>query len=380
MATVRNALVVGAGIGGLSVAIALRRIGVAVEVIEAQAQMTAFGVGIIQPSNALRALDRLGVAEACIAAGGGFPGWRMYDGDGAMFAEVPNANVARPGMPAVNGLPRLALHGILVEAAEQAGAELRYGATLHDLDVTADGVRVGFEDGRTAEYDLLVGADGCYSKTRTALFGREFHPRFTGQGVWRCNLARPAGMEWGGVFYGRSSKVGLVPTGSESMYMFVVTAEPGNPRFRPDELAAVTRDRLAEYGGLIGQLREQVVDNGAVNYKPLETLLLPPPWGHGRAIMIGDAVHATTPHLAQGASLAIEDAVVLADTLEAEDRPVAASLDAFTRRRFPRARLVVESSEQLGAWELAEWSGSPDPAASFGGLFHEVTQAMMQPA
>lgn len=379
MTTVRTSLVIGAGIGGLCAAVALRRAGIACDIIEATPEMTVFGVGIIQPSNALRALDRLGVATACLAAGGGFPGWRLYDRSGAMFAEVPNRNVAAPGMPPVNGLPRQALHQILSDAAAAQGSIVRYGVTASAFEDLADGVRVRFDDGTTADYDLIVGADGCYSKTRSALFGEEARPAFTGQGVWRCNFARPADMEWGGVYYGSQSKVGLVPMGPTTMYMFVVTAEPDNRRYEEAELVPVLRASLADYHGLVGTLRDQLTPSSHVVYKPMESLLLAPPWGRGRTVLIGDAVHATTPHLAQGASLAVEDAVVLADCL-ADDRPLQEALDAFTARRFPRAKLVVESSVQLGRWELAEWSGAPDASASFGGLFHEATEAMMQPA
>lgn len=379
MSTVKTALVIGAGIGGLCAALALRRAGIACDIVEATPEMTVFGVGIIQPSNALRALDRLGVATACLAAGGGFPGWRLYDRSGDMFAEVPNRNVAGPDMPPVNGLPRQALHHILSDAAAAEGTIVRYGVTASAFEDVADGVRVRFDDGTTADYELIVGADGCYSKTRDALFGDAAKPTFTGQGVWRCNFARPADMEWGGVYYGTQSKVGLVPMGPTTMYMFVVTAEPDNRRYEDAELVPKLRDTLEDYLGLVGTLRDQLTPSSPVVYKPMETLLLAPPWGRGRTVLIGDAVHATTPHLAQGASLAVEDAVVLADCL-AFDGPLQEALDAFTTRRFPRAKLVVESSVQLGRWELAEWSGTPDASASFGGLFHEATEAMMQPA
>lgn len=379
MSTVNTALVIGAGIGGLCSALALRRAGITCDIIEATPEMTVFGVGIIQPSNALRALDRLGVAEACLSAGGGFPGWRLYDRSGAMFAEVPNRNVAGPGMPAVNGLPRQSLHQILSDAAAAEGSVVRYGVTANAFEEVGDAVRVRFDEGSTADYDLIVGADGCYSKTRDALFGDEAHPTFTGQGVWRCNFARPADMEWGGVYYGSKSKVGLVPMGPTTMYMFVVTAEPDNRRYEEAELVPTLRATLEDYQGLVATLRDQLTPSSHIVYKPMETLLLPPPWSRGRTVLIGDAVHATTPHLAQGASLAIEDAVVLGDCL-AEDRPLREALDTFATRRFPRAKLVVESSVQLGRWELAEWSGTPDPSASFGGLFHEATEAMMQPA
>jgi len=114
---------------------------------------------------------------------------------------------------------------------------------------------------------------------------------------------------------------------------------------------------------------------GAVK-RPLEHVLVPKPWYRGRVLLIGDAAHATTPHLAQGAAMAIEDAVLLGELLE-RAAPVDALLAEFMSRRFDRAKFVVDTSRQLSEWELEQWGGVDNPAARPGELLHTATQALM---
>ena len=134
--------------------------------------------------------------------------------------------------------------------------------------------------------------------------------------------------------------------------------EPGNPRFAPETLAREMRARLAGYGGLLGEAARAVTDPALVVYRPLEACIMPDPWYRGRVVLIGDAAHSATPHLGQGAAMAVEDAVVLAEELGGRDVP--AALRAFMERRFERARLVGTSSIQLGEWEMhPERAGDP---------------------
>src|SRR5262249_27317385 len=112
----------------------------------------------------------------------------------------------------------------------------------------------------------------------------------------------------------------------------------------------VRREQLADFGGFLGAARDEITDPAQVLYRPITSSLLPWPWHTGRALVIGDAAHTTTPHLASGAGIAIEDAVVLADLL-ISDESVDAVLQTFMQRRFERCRMVVENSMQLGDWE-----------------------------
>ena len=377
MAAIRNALIVGGGIGGLTAAVALRRAGIDVDVVEIKNDWSVYGVGIIQPNNTLRAMDRIGLARACAERGGAFPGWRIYDEANRFLMDAPAPSTAAPQFPAINGITRPILQQILMEAALAAGMRAQLGTTVTAVQDSGSSVRVSCSNGTVADYDLLIAADGIHSATRTRLFGDAVVPRFTGQCVWRYNFERPADVEWGEIYFGSGTKVGLVPMSPATMYMFVVTAEPNNPRRDPQDLADLLRDRLADYTGRVAGLREKIVDSAAVVYKPMESVLLPKPWYKGRQIIIGDAAHATTPHLAQGAAMAIEDAVLLGDLL-GRDRPLDSVLAEFVARRFDRSKYVIDTSDQLAAWELEQWNGVANPNANPGGLLHDATVKLME--
>jgi 2-polyprenyl-6-methoxyphenol hydroxylase-like FAD-dependent oxidoreductase len=133
--------------------------------------------------------------------------------------------------------------------------------------------------------------------------------------------------------------------------MFLTTTEPGNPWMAEDRLHELMRKRLHGHSGFAAEIRDRIRRPEDVVYKPLETILVPSPWYRGRVLLIGDAAHTTTPHHAQGAAMAVEDAVVLSELLaQSDDVPVV--LDRFMERRWERCKLVVEASLQVGEWEL----------------------------
>lgn len=377
MTAIRNALVVGGGIGGLTAAIALRQQGIDVDLIEIKPAMTVYGVGIIQPNNTLRALDRIGLARACIESGAAFPGWRIHDAAGNILMEAPSTSDAAPAYPPNNGITRPRLHHILTDAAISAGAVIRFGTAVAHLEDDGAGVNVRFSND-TGRYDFVVGCDGIYSALRKSLFGNAHEPQFTGQGVWRYNLPRPTNLEWGALYVGPNSKVGLVPLSPTLMYMLIVTPEHSNRRVEGARMDAEMRGLLTPYAGLIAELAPLITDATEVVYRPMESMLLPSPWMKGNVLLIGDAAHSTTPHLAQGAAMAIEDAVLLGE-LFGHDAPVPELLDEFMARRFARTKFVVESSHQIGAWELEEWAGVHSPDANPGGLLESATLALMDP-
>jgi 2-polyprenyl-6-methoxyphenol hydroxylase-like FAD-dependent oxidoreductase len=377
MSAIRRALVVGGGIGGLTTAVALRRVDIEVDLVEIKDDWSVYGVGIIQPNNTLRALDRIGLAKVCVERGAAFPGWRIFDEQNRHLMDAPASSKAAPGFPEINGITRPILQHVLQQAALDAGARARLGTTVTEVQEKASGLRVTCSDETVADYDLLIAADGVHSASRQRLFGDSGKPRYTGQCVWRHNFQRPVDMEWGEVSFGSGTKVGLVPLSPTLIYMFLVTAEPDNPRRNPAEMAELMRDRLGDYTGRVGGLREQITDSAAVVFRPMEAVELPAPWYKGRQLIIGDAAHATTPHLAQGAAMAIEDAVLLAELLR-QDRPLEVALAEFMSRRYRRAKYVVDTSDQLAAWELEQWNGIINPTANPGKLLHDATIALME--
>ena len=201
---------------------------------------------------------------------------------------------------------------------------------------------VRFSDGSAERYDIVIGADGVYSQTRQMILPDAEKPEFTGQGVWRYNFPRPADLDALHVYNGPIG-VGLVPMSAEQMYLFATSPEPGNPHYAKDELAASMRAKLANTAPQIQALASQITDDEGVVYRPLEAMMVHGPWSKGRVVLLGDAVHATTPHLGQGAGMAIEDAIVLAEELGKTDSPQAA-FAAYRDRRYERCRYIVEKS------------------------------------
>lgn len=336
-----NVLVIGGGIGGLSAAIALRRKGHRVTVIERDPTWSVYGVGIIQQSNVVRAMDQLGVLDAFLDAACGFDAVEIYIPDGSRVARIPTPTLVE-GKPANVGIGRRALQKVLGDSVRALGAEIRTGVTAETLDQDETGVSVRFSDGGEARYDVVIGADGVYSQTRRMVLPEAESPEFTGQSVWRYNFPRPEGLDALHVYNGPTG-VGLVPMSAETMYMYATTPEPDNPRYPVEGLAATMRAKLGQTAPAIRALAEAITEDAEVVYRPLEGMMVHGPWHAGRVVLLGDAVHATTPHLGQGAGMAIEDAIVLAEELSAHADPEAA-FDAYRARRYDRCRYIVEAS------------------------------------
>jgi 2-polyprenyl-6-methoxyphenol hydroxylase-like FAD-dependent oxidoreductase len=342
---VKRVLVVGAGIGGLGAAAGLAQRGVEVDVVELRKDAEVYGVGINQPANSLRALRSLGVLDDILAVGFAYDRNTFYDWQGNLIVECPSA--LGGDVPANNALTRKDLALILLGAAESAGAKITYGCTVENLEQSADGVDVTLSDGRVDTYDLVVGFDGLRSPLRQRLFGTDHEPVYTGYSVWRLTLPRPVEVTNTMLFQGDHTKAGVIPLGDDSMYLLHVTAETGNPYMPADQMGELLKERLEGYGGLIGEIRDGISSSDDIVYSPLSEVMLPSPWYRGRVIVLGDAAHACAPHLTQGAGMALEDAVVLAEELEKTDRTLEESLSAFMERRFDRVKLVQDVSHGI---------------------------------
>ncbi len=365
-------LVIGGGIGGLTSAIALRRAGFAVDIVEKDPDWAVYGVGIIQQANVIRAMADLGIIEDYVHAGFGFDHVEVFIPTGMRVATVPSHRL-KPDYPANVGIGRRALHKILGDRAISAGASVRLGVTAATIDDDGTGVKVGFSDGTTGQYDIVIGADGLYSQTRNLVLDDTPRPDFVGQSVWRYNFPRPDDVVALCAYDGPIG-VGLVPLSNETMYMYVTTPEPDNPRYPRDGLAAAMRSKLAGQPPRIAELVEQITEDDEVVYKPLETILITGDWHKGRIVLIGDAVHATTPHLGQGAGMAIEDSIVLAEELARQDTPEAA-FAAYRTRRFERCKYIVEASRAISFGQTGQ-GPRVDQARATHEMFQITAQAI----
>jgi 2-polyprenyl-6-methoxyphenol hydroxylase-like FAD-dependent oxidoreductase len=376
MPAVNNVLVVGSGLAGTATAIHLAARGVAVDLVEVNPDATALGSGITLQGNALRELRTLGVWDHVRENGYAFDvtGFRAPDAAGTVVAEIPDARTGGPDLPAVLGMPRPDLARILVRRAAEAGAKIRFGTIFTELAQDAAGVDVMFADGATVRYDLVVGADGVRSYTRRAL-GIDLVTRPVGMGIWRAFGPRPASVTRTDLYYGGPSYIaGYCPTGEDSLYAYIVEPVQDRGGLSPTEQLA-TMKRLSEaYHGPWDEIRETLVEPDRINYTRFETHVLEAPWNRGRVVLIGDAAHACPPTLAQGGAQALEDAAVLAELLLDHDTVDERLWDAFTARRYRRAKAVVDASNQLAQWLLDHERGDVP------GLVRRIAALVSQPA
>lgn len=370
---VEKVLIVGGGIGGMSAALALVRRGVSVTLIDSDPNWRVYGAGITITGMSLRAFDDLGVLDDIRTRGFVHNGMRPMRFDGEPLGKPMQAPPDAPPVMLGGGIMRPVLHDILSTRVRAAGIDVRLGVTVETLVQDDDGVDVTLTDGATARYDLVVGADGIFSKMRTMIFPDAPKPQFTGQGCWRIVADRPETVDRAEIYFGGPMKVGMSPISQAQMYLFVLETVPGNPWFAPDTHVAHLDALLAPFGGHIPAVRAALGEHSQIVYRPLEWLMLPDPWYKGRVVLIGDAAHATTPHMASGAGLAVEDGLVLADELSKTD-DVALALRAFMDRRFNRARLVVETSVRSGEMEMTGVD-----RAQQGAVMMAATQALAQP-
>lgn len=368
-------LIIGGGVAGFSTAIAMKQRNIDVEIVEIYQRWRVYHVGIIVQSNFVRALAELGIGKEAVEAGYAYRGWRFLNNeDGSEIARDEGVSTAGEDFPADLGLARPALHDVLYKRVTELRILLRQGVTFQTITDNGESVTVDFTDGSSGTYDLVFGADGAYSKVRDLLFGAQHQPKFTGQGVWRYNLPRPKNLEWAEAYISNPDmSIGTVPLTEETMYIFITVAEPGNPHFPSETLDVEMRKRLIGKGAVVEQFAQYITDPKLVVYRPLEACVLPAPWYKGRIVLIGDAAHSATPHLGQGAAMAIEDSIVLAQEYSSagalEDR-----LTKFMHRRFDRAKYVAANSIQLGEWQM-----NPSPDADPVGLYHRVRKFVGEP-
>jgi 2-polyprenyl-6-methoxyphenol hydroxylase-like FAD-dependent oxidoreductase len=376
MSAVKKVLVIGGGIGGLSLGIALGRAGIEVDIAELQKEFNVYGVGIIQLGNAIRALDAIGVAEETIKRGSPYGKVKLCAPNGFQFGETGTPPMNRFNI-IHNGISRRILHDVLYEAAVANKVRFRMGLTALEIKNGRNQATVKFSDETEGSYDLIVGADGINSKVRALLFGN-YEAKYVGSSVWRYPFKRPAELETGYMFFGKKSKVGLIPMTADSMYMFIVAAEgDDNPHIPKEEFVYRMKTHLSEYPvKLVVDRLEEISDASKIVYSPLKTLMMPAPWYKGRVVMIGDAVHATIPQLGSGAALAIEDAVVLAEELN-KDQNVESALQEFMSRRYERCKTIIDVSNTLAEWEQKEWRGEALPEGANMGMLMGKTLASL---
>ncbi len=365
-----SALIVGGGIGGMASAISLARAGLKVRLIDLDPEWKVYGAGITITGPTLRAYRDLGLIDQIKEKGAITNGTRIRLFNGQVLRELDEPPIEQ-GLPATGGIMRPVLHKIMQEAVRAEKVDVSLGLTVNALSNKADGVDVAFSDGTTGRYDLVVGADSIYSKVRSLAFPHAVKPPYTGQYCLRVSMQRPPEFDRGEFYFGHKYPGGITACAPDRVYMFLLVGEQDMVIYPDDKLFGMAQELLAPFGGNIGWMRDNMTRNDWINYRPLEAAIQPRSWVNGRILILGDAAHATTPHLASGAGIAVEDAIVLAQELADGQRSVEASLAAWEERRYDRCRDVVETSIAVGKLQLS--GGNPEQIGGMiGGALHRL--------
>lgn len=373
MTTIKNALVIGGGFAGMSAAIQLRKIGVSVDLAEKDPEWTVLGAGITLAAQTMRAFETIGVDQQVAETGFVAGDLDLFDSAENLITTIPTPKPVGSDYSG-SGILRPDLARILAEKMTQEGVQVFLGKCYESFREDETGVTVTFSDGDVRQYDLVIAADGVHSTIRQKLFPDAPQPEYLQQVCWRAVLDRPKHIVRPTFWMGPVGKVGVNPISDAKMYMFINEHRPDQERIERSQWAETMKAFLAPFSApTLQALMPQFDEDIHLDYRPLHNLLLPRPWYRGRIVLIGDAVHATTPHLASGACIGVESAIVLAEELERHSS-VAEALNAFETRRWDRCRLVVENSERL----LRIENGEGDKA-EHGKLIGMSMHALAQP-
>lgn len=344
--------IVGGGIGGLSLAIAMQRKGFHVTVYEHAPSIKPLGAGLVLAANAVKAFMEIGISDDVLQAGSVLKKLRIKDQDGNILTETDSEKISEK-YNVVNNftIHRADLHEVLL--AQLAKGTLQLGKGCVDFIQTSSSVKIIFQDGSSAETDYVIACDGVHSVFRKKLVP-ESHPRYAGYTCWRAvmdNVPSSVDLTETSETWGPGCRFGIVPVSKNRLYWFAcINAKENDPAKR----AYGITELLTHFGKFHSPIPEilrhtendQLIWNDIIDVKPLKQ------FAFGRIVLLGDAAHATTPNMGQGACMAIEDAAILANTL-ANSPSVEEAFLTFERKRIKRTTTIVKNSWQLG--RVAQW-------------------------
>ena len=338
MANIERILIVGGGIAGLTLARAFHHQGFRAELVERSPSWQATGAAIQLHANGMRILHALGLGEAVEQAGAVVRHWMYCDQDGEVLCQTNLEELwGKAGSCIAIDRPRL--QKILLAGA--AAVPYRLDTSVTSLIQDEQRVQVGFSDGSTSDYDLVVGADGISSTVRALVMGA-VPPDYTGLMIWRSLVPiRPPDPTNFRIMFGDGCFFGITPLLEGPTNVFGAVGMPRTHDPLPGRLERF-RKRFADFGGQVQECLAAISSDEQIHCGPSEGLQ-PDHWHHDRVVLIGDAAHAAAPTLAQGGCMAMEDAYVLAEILRSAET-VANALDSYETRRKPRATWVQQQS------------------------------------
>jgi FAD-dependent urate hydroxylase len=331
----RRVLIVGGGIAGLALARTLAGIGASLELIERESVWRPAGTGIYLPGNASRALRALGLEAQVASRAVEIATQRVHDHRGRLLAQVDVAKLWAAIGPCL-ALGRAELHDVLLEAVRDA--PIRMGLAVERLAQHTGGVSVEFNNGTSGEYELVVAADGIHSTVRRLAFDPSAAPRPVGQVGWRFLAPRPPEVTTWSLMLGRRTAFLTLPIDDDRVYCYGDVLAPGGLDGAEHSSPERLKQLFAKFADPAAALVSMLDPATDIHASRIEEVALDC-WVRGHIVLIGDAAHATSPNMAEGAAMALEDALMLAACLR-ETPAIPAALAAFEARRRTRTDWV----------------------------------------
>ncbi|MFP7485083.1 FAD-dependent monooxygenase [Priestia filamentosa] len=350
--TLRNAVVVGAGIGGLSAAIALRKTGLNVTVYERNKKDAPSGSGITQPQNTFKVLKDLSIYEDCLKSGVQLDYLEIMDKEGNLLLEV-NQKFMNADGPGRNSIWRSSLKDVLLSKALSLGVIVEWKKNFTTYQENQTEVILSFEDGTQVSADLLVSFDGIRSQVRDIMLGRKVTPQYLGMGAWRVPITfeKNTISKRSYMLLNGNTKVGIFPLTDKEGYLFILKPVPSDYWDDEKKRYHTVSEILKHFHGKADFIKTCFNKDTPIIFNLIEEVVLEEKWYRNRVVIGGDAAHASAPNLAQGAAMAMEDASVLGEELS-NTTSLEEALHSYYVRRFPRARAIQSLSAELLKNEL----------------------------
>lgn len=344
--------IVGGGIGGLTLAIALQRRNFNVRVYENAPALKPLGAGLGLGGNAMKAFSEIGLDDEVMAISRVMKRVVLKDESGRRLSETDSQSLSEK-LGVINNFTvhRADLHKLLLSRLKPGTVIL--GKGCRDFSNTPEGVILNFSDDTQAQADYVIACDGIQSVFRATLLPGST-PRYAGYTCWRAVVdVAPAGinMQETSETWGAGRRFGIVPLTNNRIYWFAVLNAKANDPALKNYTVHNLRKCFEGFHSDVQKILEHTADrqliwSDIIDLKPLKQ------FAFGNMVLMGDAAHATTPNMGQGACMAIEDAVVLANCLEDYSTPEEA-FKQFERKRLPRTTKIVRDSWRLG--KVAQW-------------------------
>lgn len=341
--------IIGGGVAGLTAAIGLNKIGIQATIFESAKALKGIGAGFGLAANAIQALEYLELKAGVIPLGHYLENYNILDKQGRILAAPETKTISDKYEQDNFAIHRADLHQFLLAQIEHENLHL--GKRALKIEYQDRGIDIIFEDGTIHQTDYLIIADGVNSRLRQQLIP-ESAPRYAGYTCWRATIDNAhINLSTGSETWGNKGRFGMTPLVGNKIYWYACINSPAHNKVYSRYTIKDLQQNFASYHDPITSVLaetndQQLIWNDIIDIKPLKNLAF------GNILFIGDAGHATTPNMGQGACQAIEDVAVLIDELK-KTTDVALAFQIFEKRRLKRTRYITETSWSIG--KVAQW-------------------------